>query len=191
MGRCGCDSGACACVVQGGDNVTVTGTGALETPYIVSTSQASPLVDSHILVQANTGTLSPGNNLFTWNVGVLKLTGTDLSLVDGRIHVATTGIYAVYYQIEATAHNSATPNGYLNMAVIGFGVATGSDLDDWPISTVTPFPLNAGGATTIQVELSEQLYIVAGEGISLLTGYGGTISSVDLNNALVRVRRVV
>jgi hypothetical protein len=38
MARCGCDSGSCACVVQGGTGVTVTGTGAIDTPYVVSGS---------------------------------------------------------------------------------------------------------------------------------------------------------
>lgn len=36
MSRCGCDTGQCNCVVQAGVNVTVTGTGSVDTPYIVA-----------------------------------------------------------------------------------------------------------------------------------------------------------
>jgi len=38
MGRCGCDTGACQCVINAGSGVTVTGTGAADTPYVVSAS---------------------------------------------------------------------------------------------------------------------------------------------------------
>ena len=34
--RCGCDSAACACHLEGGDNVTVTGAGSELSPYVIN-----------------------------------------------------------------------------------------------------------------------------------------------------------
>lgn len=36
MARCGCGGGLCACTVQGGTNVSVSGTGSAANPYVVS-----------------------------------------------------------------------------------------------------------------------------------------------------------
>jgi len=117
IGRCGCDSGACQCVVQGGDNVTVTGTGSLETPYIVSASVAAPVADRMFLELAGD---DPGNGSsvqrsLKWQV--IDSVGTSLtldasgsfvtSLADG-IYVATA---AVHFAV------AASNRGRVDMAV--------------------------------------------------------------------------
>lgn len=90
MARCQCGSGGgtdCSCVVQGGTNVTVVGTGSAANPYVVSTAincaDVRPCLSGINGVNYNpaTGVISadisttPGNNLILDGDGLFVPTG--------------------------------------------------------------------------------------------------------------------
>jgi hypothetical protein len=57
MGRCNCDSG-CQCVIHAGTDITVAGTGSVDSPYVISVVLVSPDGTHYRITVANDGTLS-------------------------------------------------------------------------------------------------------------------------------------
>lgn len=53
MARCGCGGGVCNCVVEGGDNVSVSGSGSAANPYVVSADV--PCADVRACLSAGSG----------------------------------------------------------------------------------------------------------------------------------------
>lgn len=62
MARCTCGGGGCNCVVQAGDNTTVTGSGSTANPYIVNAITNCPEVRA-CLSDGNGITYTPGTGL--------------------------------------------------------------------------------------------------------------------------------
>ncbi|MGW2951481.1 hypothetical protein [Streptomyces eurythermus] len=99
VARCGCGGGQCDCTIQGGENVTVSGSGSAANPYVVSVKvpceearaclsagsgitfdQATGVIASHLSSQAgNNIAVGPDGGLLVPTVGGQILTGCGLT----------------------------------------------------------------------------------------------------------------
>jgi hypothetical protein len=180
MARCGCDSGACACVVQGGDNVTVTGTGSVETPYTISATGGASYSppDERLYAQASAGhnNVQSGGWTVTWGAPDTVGAGLVLDGTSQQLTVVTTGIYAVQFNWQATlqAPVSDPMFGHVTGYIQSVSTVADSDLDHLGIFASTiPFyiltndSLPAGGIETIVMRLQATEAMVFGLSASI------------------------
>lgn len=87
MARCGCSGGSCSCLVTGSGAVTVTGTGSVNSPYIVSADLNLQVTDTSTIDLAITG---DGSVASPWTISAGALISLD-ELTDVDTTSATTG----------------------------------------------------------------------------------------------------
>jgi hypothetical protein len=61
MTRCGCSGATCSCLVQGSGSISVSGTGSVASPYLISAALNLNVLDSGTVDMAITGDGSTGN----------------------------------------------------------------------------------------------------------------------------------
>ena len=114
MRRCGCGSDTCTCVVEGGVNATVSGTGTKSSPYRVNVTPALVTVtDTSTLDMAITGDGSQGT---PYVISGSVLGGTGGGSSSPQIDVITT----------PTSYPKPTGKNWIRVIVIGGGGGGGS-----------------------------------------------------------------
>jgi hypothetical protein len=104
MTRCGCSGATCSCLVQGSGSISVSGTGSVASPYLISAALNLNVLDSGTVDMAITGDGSTGN---PWvisanaNLDLNALTDVDTAGAatgqvlakqsDGAINLSSTG----------------------------------------------------------------------------------------------------
>lgn len=169
MSRCGCDSG-CQCIVNEGTNVTITGDGSVEHPYVISaaggggggTSLASFTLgftgaDGNVGVVETAGTaLATSSTAFflddatvTLNLGPIGISAGDAFVPSARVDVMS-GTWKVDWSLfvaSADGNNKLLASDNLAATISGLGPLALPAAADWtPLIVGADLSLTNGGS---------------------------------------------